>query len=181
MNLPTSNTSTSGNAPSLPVMQSCGSRRSQPDSGIDPDRTSEGSEENGLGVADEYLRQLGVEERRQGEEQPTNSLVEHSEEAFLDELVYAPLEEIFGIHQQQKGENERWMPPRKQCLIALSQPVIVGESRNLEDVSFLYFYTGNSPTFFTASPIQAAQSNACRDEFPGEGRPTSRITRVTPL
>lgn len=137
MNLPSSNSS--GKVPSLPAMQSSGSRRSQPDSGIDPDhdRTSaEGSEENdGLALADEYLRRLGVEEKRQQEEQ-SNTAGEHSEEAFLDELVYAPLEEIFGI---QNGENKRMMMPmRKQSLTALSQPVIMGESRNLEDVRFFY-------------------------------------------
>ena len=174
MNLPASNTSTSGNAHSLAVMQSCGSRRSQPDSGIDPDRTSEGSEENGLGVADEYLRQLGVEERRQGEEQPTNSLAEHSEEAFLDELVYAPLEEIFGNQQQQKGENERWMPQRKQSLIALSQPVIVGESRNLEDVRSEHFLSPTIPPHLQLLPFKPlsqmlAEMNSLEKEDPLRG------------
>jgi hypothetical protein len=102
-------------------MPSGGSRRSQPDSGcIDPDRISKGSEQSdGIGLANEYLQKLGIKERN---DQPEDA-------SFLDELIYAPLEEIFGPDE---SNEEMWRRRKgmEKHEKGLGQPILIcGEKR----------------------------------------------------
>lgn len=109
--------SVNNNAP----MPSGGSRRSQPDSGIDPDRISKESEQSdGIGLANEYLQKLGIKERNEPAEEDAS---------FLDELIYAPLEEIFGPDES-NGEMWKRRKEMEKHEKGLGQPILIcGEKR----------------------------------------------------
>lgn len=67
-------------------------------------------------MVDEYLKQLGVQERRptkMAEDRKTRRETEeeNEEEKALDELIYAPLEEIYGRTGEQPVQVECcWRP-----------------------------------------------------------------------
>uniref|UniRef100_A0A183BWM0 Cadherin domain protein n=1 Tax=Globodera pallida TaxID=36090 RepID=A0A183BWM0_GLOPA len=92
-----------------------GSRRSAPDSGIDPDARSLASEDS-CAVADAFLAALGVVEemppRHKGNAKlPPAPQLRHqqtgppAEDAFLDELIYACMDEIVPVQQQQQQQQ----------------------------------------------------------------------------
>ncbi|KAI3420926.1 cellobiose dehydrogenase [Globodera pallida] len=95
-----------------------GSRRSAPDSGIDPDARSLASEDS-CAVADAFLAALGVVEemppRHKGNaklppapqlrHQQTGNERPPAEDAFLDELIYACMDEIVPVQQQQQQQQ----------------------------------------------------------------------------
>uniref|UniRef100_A0A914HR26 Cadherin domain-containing protein n=1 Tax=Globodera rostochiensis TaxID=31243 RepID=A0A914HR26_GLORO len=97
-----------------------GSRRSAPDSGIDPDARSLASEDS-CAVADAFLAALGVVEemppRHKGNaksppapqlrhQQQTGNDRPPAEDAFLDELIYACMDEIVPVQQQQHQQQQ---------------------------------------------------------------------------
>jgi hypothetical protein len=70
---------------------------------------------------------LGIDERRDEEEEGAGK---DPEEAFMDELIYAPLEEIFGKNDEANGQHSLlWMPR-----IIGEQPIMLGGGKKLDKV-----------------------------------------------